>query len=68
MVAKNDLWLVKEILEKGYDCAKSKRKVNVLEKCVQRKGKEIRVVAALVEWNDKSFWRLVHVGKTGKHK
>lgn len=63
-----DLWFVKEVLERGYDCAVSKRKPNIVEKCVYRKGKEFRVVAALVAWKDKAFWRIIHVGKTGKHR
>ncbi|MBI2676055.1 MAG: hypothetical protein HYX24_06360 [Candidatus Aenigmarchaeota archaeon] len=62
-----DLWKVKEILEGGYDCSVSRRKPNIIEKCIRKKGKEIRVVVALIEWENKSFWRLIHVGKTGKH-
>ena len=62
-----DLWFVKEVLEKGHDCAVSKRKPNIIEKCVTRKGKEIRVVVALVGWEGKAFWRIIHVGKTGEH-
>ncbi len=63
----HDLWLVKEVLEEGHDCAGSRRKPNIIERCTTRKGKEIRVVVALVEWEDKAFWRVIHVGKTGKH-
>lgn len=63
-----DLWLVKEVLERGYDCAASRRKPNIVEKCIRKKDKEIRVVAVLVKWKDKSFWRVIHVGKTGRHR
>ncbi|MBI3413135.1 MAG: hypothetical protein HY051_03580 [Candidatus Aenigmarchaeota archaeon] len=62
-----DLWLVKRVLEEGHDCARSRRKTNIVEKCLIRKGKEIRAVVALVEWEDKGFWRVVHVGSTGRH-
>jgi hypothetical protein len=44
--SKMDLIDVKEILELGYDCAKSKRKKEVLERCLERKGKSIKVVVA----------------------
>ncbi|MBS3050708.1 MAG: hypothetical protein J4400_00980 [Candidatus Aenigmarchaeota archaeon] len=62
-----DLWRVKEILEQGYDCSGSKRSKNIIEKCLFRKNKEMRVVAALVEFNQGEFWRIIHVGKTGGH-
>jgi len=62
-----DLWFAKEVLEEGHDCKLSERKKNIVERCVTRKGKEIRVVVALVEWENKEFWRIIHVGKTGKH-
>lgn len=63
-----DLSAVMDILENGYDCAASRRKANIIERCKMRKGKELRVVLALIEWEDKSFWRLIHVGKTGGHR
>lgn len=62
-----DLWRVKEILERGYDCPRSKRAKNIIERCIYRKNKEIRAVAALVKWKEGEFWRIVHVGKTGGH-
>ncbi len=62
-----DLRFVKHVLEEGHDCAASRRRANIIERCVARKGKEIRVVAALVKWEDKAFWRVIHVGKTGRH-
>ena len=61
------LWQVKDVLEQGYDCSGSKRARNIIEKCLYRKNKEIRVVVALVEWNKGIFWRIIHVGKTGGH-
>ena len=62
-----DLWRVKEILEEGYDCSRSKRAKNIIEKCLYKKNKEIRVVAALVGFDQREFWRITHVGKTGGH-
>ena len=62
-----DLRRVKEVLETGYDCSKSKRAKNIIERCLYRKNKELRVVAALVEFNGNGFWRIIHVGKTGGH-
>ncbi len=62
------LWKAKEVLEQGYDCSASKRAANIIEKCIYRKNKEVRVVAALVEWKiegqTESFWRIIHVGST----
>lgn len=62
-----DLWGAKEILEKGYDCSESRRARNVVEKCVYKKNREIKVVAALVKWQGGAFWRIIHAGKTGGH-
>lgn len=41
-----DLIDVKEVLESGYDCAGSKRKEGVVEKCIDKKGEMIKVVVA----------------------
>lgn len=62
-----DLFLVKKVLEKGYDCQRSRRERNIRERCIHWKGKELRVVVALVSWKGKSFWRVTHVGKAAKH-
>ncbi len=59
---------VKFILEYGFDCFHSKRKANILERCILHKGKTLKVVVALVEWKNETFWRLVHVGKISRHK
>jgi hypothetical protein len=56
---KKDLWDILEILENGYDCSRSKRKINVLEKCV-RKGNNI-FKAVVVDLND--YLLLIHFGK-----
>ena len=62
-----DLWRIKEVLEQGYECSRSKRSQQIVEKCFYRKNKEIRVVAALVKFKGGEFWRIIHVGKTGGH-
>ncbi|MBI5036972.1 DUF4258 domain-containing protein [Candidatus Micrarchaeota archaeon] len=41
-----DLTDVKEVLEDGFDCPKSKRKAGVLERCLRIGNKILRVVAA----------------------
>lgn len=63
-----DLWSIKEVLEIGYDCQKGKRAENIIERCIEKSNKTLRVVVALVDFNSgKSFWRLIHVGKSSKH-
>ena len=56
---KKDLSDVLEILEKGYDCSTSKRKANVLEKCIT-KGKDI-FKAVVADCGD--YFLLIHFGK-----
>lgn len=64
-----DLWDVKEILENGFDCSRSKRKANIEEKCIRVGDKIIKVVAELVESeNGIEFWELRHVGMFGYKK
>ena len=59
-----DLYDVLEILENGYDCAKSKRKPEVLERCIKKKNKVVKVVVVEDEWrwSGKKVWTLTHVG------
>jgi len=67
---KMDIFNVLEVIESGYDCARSKRAKNTIERCVDRKGKTIRVVVV------KSFsfsmnsdvWVITHVGMTSKKR
>ncbi len=63
-----DLSDVKEILEGGYDCAASKRKQNIIERCVRKGRKEYKAVIARTEvtYPDgfrEIVWRLIHFGK-----
>ena len=53
-----DLDDVVEILETGFDCSTSKREKGILERCVQKKHRIIKVV---VEDGDE-YWGLRHVG------
>ena len=47
------------ILEKGYDCSASKRKKEVIEKCIAKGKKIIKIVLIDCE----SYWLLIHVGE-----
>ena len=59
---------VVEILKHGYDCPRSKRSKNIIEKCIDKKRKTIRVVIA----NSYNYslgtevWVITHVGITSK--
>lgn len=59
-----DLFDVCAILEDGYNCSSSKRKKNVVEKCLDRKRKTYKVVIAK-SYNysrQEDIWLLIHVG------
>lgn len=61
------LYDVKRILEEGYDCSRSRRKVNILEKCIRQGRKEVKAVVALitVPYSDgytDTLWKLIHFG------
>lgn len=63
-----DLNDVVEILEEGYDCERSKRKENIIERCIKKGNKVVKVVVAKiwVRYPDnfqEYIWRLIHVGK-----
>jgi len=52
------------VLEKGFDCSRSKRKKGVLEKCV-KKGKKTLKVVSVKSYNyslETECWLLIHVG------
>ena len=53
-----DLDEVIKILETGFDCSASKRNKAILEKCVQKKNRIIKVVVEEGE----EYWGLRHVG------
>ena len=56
---KKDLLDVLEILEKGYDCSTSKRKANVLEKCIRKGNGVFKTV--VVDCGD--YFLTIHFGK-----
>lgn len=62
-----DLWDVVEVLESGYDCAKSRRKKGVYEKCVRKGRKTVKVVVEegeeILPDERASIWVLRHVGE-----
>lgn len=68
-----DLDDVAQILNEGYDCSASKRKKNIIEKCIRKGSKEYKVVAAETEvaYPDRyveAVLRLIHFGKVSYKK
>lgn len=59
-----DFFDVKEVLENGFDCARSKRKEEIVEKCIRRGKKKILkvVVEKMTSCSGKEYWRIRHVG------
>ena len=59
-----DLDDVAEILQEGYDCSRSKRRKGVVEKCIDRGGKTIKVVVqrGFIELDGQECWEVIHVG------
>jgi hypothetical protein len=54
----------KYILEKGFNCERSKRKEGTLEKCIRKRNKTIKVVA-LKSYNyalETDCWLIIHAG------
>jgi len=54
---------VREVLEGGFDCSTGKRKEGILERCLRRNGKALRVVVAR-DFNNflkRDVWVVVHV-------
>ena len=54
-----------EVLKEGYDCSRSKRRKGVLEKCIDKGNKTIKVVVQRgnIELDGQDCWELIHVGK-----
>ena len=61
---KKDLWDVLKILDRGYDCSSSKRKANILEKCIKKGNTIFKVVVADCE----DYFLLIHFGKFTRRK
>ncbi len=65
-----DLYAVLDVLEHGYDCSKGRRSKGILERCLDKGKKTIRVVVAK-SYNyslDSEVWVITHVGMTSKSK
>lgn len=62
-----DLWLVRDVLERGYDCASRDRKRGELEKCFRRKDGLYKVVVAKSHSRllREDVWVIVHVARFG---
>lgn len=54
-----DTWNVKEILESGFDCSRSRRKPNIIERCRISGNKIRKVVIADVG----EYWPIIHAGQ-----
>ncbi|UCF08148.1 MAG: hypothetical protein JSW28_00175 [Thermoplasmata archaeon] len=54
---------VVEILEKGFDCPRSKRAKDTVERCLNRSYGTIKVVVveSVQEWSKEKVWILTHV-------
>jgi len=54
------------ILENGFDCGEKRRK-NIIEKCLIRKNKVLKVVVELkVSKKGNEYWKIRHVGMYGR--
>ena len=65
-----DLFDVLKVLEEGYDCHHSRRARGVLERCLDRRGRMVKVVVA-ASYNlsmDRDVWVITHFGVTSKRK
>jgi len=54
-----------DVLEAGSECARSARSVGVMERCLHRGGRLLKVVAVSSEtrWSREEVWLVVHVGE-----
>ena len=57
------------ILENGFDCSRSKRKKDIIEKCMRFGNKVVKVVAQKkFRLSGKEFWRIRHAGIMGMRR
>jgi len=64
-----DLWTVKYILEYGFDCSRSKRKKWIVERCIRKDRKVVKVVVKEFEtFLGNRVWILLHVGMIGMRR
>jgi len=59
-----DMFDVLDILENGYDCARSKRKEGTYEVCMRRGNKTYKavVVESVQQWDNSRVWLVIHAG------
>lgn len=65
-----DLYAVLDVLECGYDCPRGRRSKGIIERCLDKGRKTIRVVVAK-SFNyslDSEVWVITHVGITSKSR
>lgn len=63
-----DLCAALDVLERGYDCPRGRRSKGIIERCLDKGRKTIRVVVAK-SFNfslDSEVWAIIHVGITSK--
>jgi hypothetical protein len=62
-----DLWDIVEILEKGFECGRGVRKKGIVERCIRKGRKIVKVVVEegeeLLDEKRVDIWVLRHVGK-----
>ena len=58
------------VLNEGYDCKRSRRKKNIVERCLDKRNKTIKVVLARIFFYslDEEIWHITHVGITSKKR
>tara|TARA_Y100000310_G_scaffold340356_1_gene435810 strand:- start:442 stop:753 length:312 start_codon:yes stop_codon:yes gene_type:complete len=65
-----DVWNVKFIVEKGYACSRSKRRKDVIERCINKGAKTFKVVIqrGYLEHISCECWEIIHVGSFTRRK
>lgn len=53
-----DMYKAIDILNNGFKCSRSRRSKNIIEKCIQKGSKIIKIVLV----NKQDFYLLIHVG------
>ncbi len=60
-----------EVLEKGHDCARSRRSPGTIERCLDRGKKTVKVVVAESvrrHPEEEEVWLITHVGLIGRRR
>lgn len=65
-----DLWLVRDVLERGYDCVSRDRKRGELEKCLRKRKCIYKVVVARSHSRllRQDVWVILHAARFGGEK